>query len=149
MSERTNAEAIEMLLDGMKDSESFMGLCDLFSDDVVVTQDIMFPGKSWNGREEVEGLWKEIEDGFTDYRLPVYETIREGDEKIVLFGHFEATFTGDQYGTDGHGRDIRWQFRDAYYFENGEIVRIDWVNDTLTVALMTGLIEEDPRPVAV
>jgi predicted ester cyclase len=142
---RTNAEAMEMLIDGHKTSEGFMSVCDLFSDDVVMTQDIMFPGKSLRGREEMEGLWREIDEGFDNYRLPIHETVRE-DDKIVLFGHFEGNFTGDQYGVSGGGRPIRWEFRDAYYFKNGEIVKMDWVNDTLTVAVMTGLLEKDPRP---
>ena len=59
---------------------------------------------------------------------------------------FEGEFTGDQYGTAGSGRRVRWEFRDAYYFADGELVKMDWVNDTLTVALMTGLLDEDPRP---
>lgn len=110
-----------------------------------MTQDIMFPGKSWNGKAELEDLWREIDDGFDDINLPIYDSVRD-DKCIVLFGHFEARFTGSQYGTDGGGRPIRWQFRDAYYFEDGQLVKIDWVNDTLTVALMTGLLEKDPRP---
>ena len=37
-----------------------MPLCNLFADDCVMTQDIMFPGKSWNGSEELKALWREI-----------------------------------------------------------------------------------------
>lgn len=145
MAERTNAEAMEMLIEGLKTRDGFMSVCDLFADDCVMTQDIMFPGKSWNGREELKALWREIDEGFDNYTLPVHETVRE-DDKIVLFGHFQGEFNGSQYGVEGRGRQIRWEFRDAYYFKDGELVKMDWVNDTLTVALMTGLLENDPRP---
>ncbi len=89
MAERTNAEAMDMLIEGLKTRDGFMSVCDMFADDCVMTQDIMFPGKSWNGKAELEDLWREIDEGFDDYRLPVHETVRE-DDKIVLFGHFEG-----------------------------------------------------------
>jgi hypothetical protein len=141
----TNAEAMDELVKRIQTTEGFPTVCELFDDDIVVVKDKMFPGRTWNGRAEVEGLWKEIDEGFSDVELPVHETIRE-DDKIMLFGHFTGLFTGDQYGVSGHARPIRWEFRDAYYFRDGKIVKIDWTNDTLTVAVMTGMLETDPRP---
>lgn len=118
----------------------------------VVFDDWMLPGVKLVGRDELVGVtWGSPLDALTEYRAEVHETIISGNI-LTTMGHLTAIFENDYVTKPGAkpipatGKPIRWTFRDTFHFEGGKIVRIQYANDTLTVARQMGAIPDDGYP---
>lgn len=122
----------------------------LFADDLVV-DDWMLPGERLVGRQDVERYFFDpIVESFEDYKFEVHETLVAGNALVVL-GHFTGRFVRDyvqkgKRSIPAHGRPVRWTARDIYYFREGRIVRIQYANDTLTVARQLGVLPDNGDP---
>jgi hypothetical protein len=64
---------------------------------------------------------------------------------VVLLGSFNGVFVDDYFGFPAHGGPVRWTFHDAYFFADGELVRVRFGNDTLVVASELGARLDDQR----
>lgn len=122
-----------------------------FSDDLLI-DDWMEPGEHVAGKGDVVDVFFDtVIDAFDDYIFEVHETIVAGNTLVVM-GHFTGIFVRDF--VPGRGakpippthKKVRWTARDVYHFDEGKIVRINYGNDTLTVARQLGAVADDGYP---
>jgi|MDTB01.1.fsa_nt_gb hypothetical protein len=148
--DRNNHEAMlayvkAMEADDPTDRQPFWG-------ENVVFDDWMIPGEKLVGRDEVLGAaWGPPLDAIHEVRAEVHQTIISGNI-LVTMGHYTGRFVNPYITKPGAkpipptGNPIRWTFRDIYHFEDGKIVRVQYANDTLTVARQMGAIPDDGYP---
>ena len=124
---------------------------EVFADELVI-DDWMEPGERLVGKADVVSVFFDpVVDAFNDYVFEVHETIIAGNSLVVL-GHFTGRFVRSFVPGRGKkpipatGERVRWTARDIYHFQEGRIVRIQYANDTLTVARQLGAATDDGYP---
>jgi hypothetical protein len=148
--DRRNIEAMMGYVAAMESADP-TGRFQYYADDVVF-DDWMIPGERLLGKDEVLGItWGSPLESLTEYVAEVHEVIIAGNIMVTL-GHLTGRFTND-YQTHpskkpipATGKQIRWTFRDIYHFKGGKIVRIQYANDTLTVARQLGAVDDNGYP---
>ena len=101
-----------------------------FTEDFVEHEEI--PGLEVTGREVPKMMFRMMRQGMPDMHAEVDFLLEEGD-RVVAYGNFIGTHTGDFMGMPGSGRSVKIPFTDILEWRDGKIAGHWGVSDMSAV----------------
>lgn len=101
-----------------------------FAEDFVEHEEI--PGLEVTGREVPKMMFRMMRQGIPDMHAEVDFMLEEGD-RVVAYGNFVGTHTGDFMGIPGSGRSVKIPFTDILEWRDGQVAGHWGVSDMSAV----------------
>jgi len=106
-----------------------------FTEDFVEHEEV--PGLEATGRDVPKMMFRMMRQGMPDIRAEVDFMLEEGD-RVVAYGNFVGTHTGDFMGMPGSGNAVKIPFTETLEWRDGQIAGHWGVSDMSAVFAPAG-----------